>query len=868
MIQVSDLAALQSALAQREADIRLAAGIDARSPLTVNYALTLSSAAGGPFTLRKTAGFSGSLLRVVDGGALTVEHLILDGSLAGHYSENTANRSLIQVAGGSLHLGAGALLENNSSYQEGGGVYLSGDPAYTNRLLMDADARVAGCSSRTSGGGVMGALRSSGDSVTIRGAVSIDSNTASNGGGLYVRAYTPGVSAAVTVEGDASIVDNTAAGNGGGIYCSGYTGEGSGAIALILRGNAYADRNQALHGGGIAFFTVSAGDRLSLEGTATASDNTAAGNGGGVYLTAPTGGAEFSMAGGGLDGNTAGTGGGLYLLTASGGLISVAGGRISSNSAINGPAGSGGGLWLQNTSEAAGLNLILTSAEIERNRASAGGGGIALTGGAPAFGLTAEDTAVAENTAGGNGGGILIGAAGGGKVNFSLSALTRNRSGGSGGGMYYANTGPGASFLALRGATVSENSAQAEGGGLRLTSGTGYLETLLSGCAIQDNTASENSGGGVWNGGGDDHLIVRDGTLITRNRTVDGNGGGIYFNSDSGTLELSGAVQITYNEAASRESTFGGHGGGVCVVPGQVSVTNGVEIAFNRALLYGGGLSAAEGSSVAMAGGRIHDNVSGGSGGGVWNHGGSRFLMTGGAVYGNAAQVGGGFYNDDAGSLTVEDIGQVGAPEPNTAAVAPGIYNDALFYTRGERDLENGLAIAGREAVARLKGAMAAGAVVQLNATDYVAPDPARAPIVVAEATDAYPLLTGADAGAFRKPVQGFADWEVRLSSAGTQVVLVPAGAEARYTITYCGNDACGPCAHCLPPAQSVGAGESAVLPPCVPVRACYRFLGWNTKADGSGMAYRPGETIPEVESDLVLYAQWEPLTGCCCLLR
>ena len=33
-------------------------------------------------------------------------------------------------------------------------------------------------------------------------------------------------------------------------------------------------------------------------------------------------------------------------------------------------------------------------------------------------------------------------------------------------------------------------------------------------------------------------------------------------------------------------------------------------------------------------------------------------------------------------------------------------------------------------------------------------------------------------------------------------------------------------------------------------------FLGWNTKADGSGTAYQPGDKIT-VEEDIILYAQW-----------
>ena len=41
-----------------------------------------------------------------------------------------------------------------------------------------------------------------------------------------------------------------------------------------------------------------------------------------------------------------------------------------------------------------------------------------------------------------------------------------------------------------------------------------------------------------------------------------------------------------------------------------------------------------------------------------------------------------------------------------------------------------------------------------------------------------------------------------------------------------------------------------------------YEFIGWNTKADGSGKDYSPGDTFKwTAQSDLTLYAQWKPIT-------
>ncbi len=40
--------------------------------------------------------------------------------------------------------------------------------------------------------------------------------------------------------------------------------------------------------------------------------------------------------------------------------------------------------------------------------------------------------------------------------------------------------------------------------------------------------------------------------------------------------------------------------------------------------------------------------------------------------------------------------------------------------------------------------------------------------------------------------------------------------------------------------------------------KAGYKFIGWNTKADGSGENYKPGDEITVGEKDIVLYAIWE----------
>jgi uncharacterized repeat protein (TIGR02543 family) len=59
---------------------------------------------------------------------------------------------------------------------------------------------------------------------------------------------------------------------------------------------------------------------------------------------------------------------------------------------------------------------------------------------------------------------------------------------------------------------------------------------------------------------------------------------------------------------------------------------------------------------------------------------------------------------------------------------------------------------------------------------------------------------------------------------------------------------------------ESVEQGSPVVIDPNTGMltRAGFRFVGWNTAADGSGQSFAPGET-PNLPIGTVLYAQWEP---------
>lgn len=60
------------------------------------------------------------------------------------------------------------------------------------------------------------------------------------------------------------------------------------------------------------------------------------------------------------------------------------------------------------------------------------------------------------------------------------------------------------------------------------------------------------------------------------------------------------------------------------------------------------------------------------------------------------------------------------------------------------------------------------------------------------------------------------------------------------------------------PPPLPCKIGASATLPTDKPTLDGYVFSGWNTKPDGSGEKYGPGQDIT-LKEDLTLYAQWSP---------
>jgi hypothetical protein len=252
---------------------------------------------GGGRVVDLTGSAQGSLITVGEGVTLTLKNITFkglrssgDSDSANDSANNTA--SLIKVvAGGTLILGYRAVIRDNTTTSNGGGVYLEG----SGHLTMNTGSEISHNQAGTYGGGVYGET-----------------------GGASTFNMTGG-----------TISNNAATQAGGGVAI--YTG------TFTMTGGAIST-NSATAGGGVGIanngnFTMNSGE---IKG------NTATEVGGGVYIQSST----FALTGNGvitknISNHTSRGGGGVAIWEST---FTMTGGTISRNQAT-GTNGKGGGVW-------------------------------------------------------------------------------------------------------------------------------------------------------------------------------------------------------------------------------------------------------------------------------------------------------------------------------------------------------------------------------------------------------------------------------------------------------------------------------------------------------------------------------------------
>ena len=230
------------------------------------------------------------------------KHLTITGNGTGTLTLNGKSdkpQTLIMIEDtGYFTLDDGGILANNTAFEHGGAVYMTGG------TFTMSGGTIANNTASEHGGAV---YMTGGTFTMSRGTIANNTAKSGFGGGLYVDGSNKAVD--ITLSGNAKISNNTAT-NGGGVFM-----KGSG-TKITLSGTAEISNNKAVseseealatgHGGGVH---VDDGT-FSISDSVIITNNEAEKDGGGVYVHF---GGTFEMSGGKISGNEALYGNGVYV---------------------------------------------------------------------------------------------------------------------------------------------------------------------------------------------------------------------------------------------------------------------------------------------------------------------------------------------------------------------------------------------------------------------------------------------------------------------------------------------------------------------------------------------------------------------------
>ena len=417
--------------------------------------------------------------------------------------------------GGSFTLNGGNVIYNTATSgtiaNGGGGVYVQAGGTFT-FTTGSINNNKASTNNYGSGGGVcmLGTFNWNGGTI--------HTNTAKNGGGIYLGAN-------FTMPSGCELYSNTATINGGGVYVPA-------GVTFSMSGGEIYSNTATTSGGGVYVVGTNASTKgiFNMTGGTIGKDNSSkaylfnkAANGAGVYVAAY---GEFTMQDAEIMGNTATTsGGGVYVIA--NGTFSMTDSQIYGNSATT----SGGGLWTGGTSSMSGGTIGTASA----GNSSKAGGGVYVNAGTfnmtDGASITGNSTVVTSGT---TGGGVHFAT---GTFNMTDSEITNNTANTTGGGIHMAN-----GTLNLSDTEITGNTATTNGGGIYIAGGTSNLQngSIVSNNKVITSGTNSGYGGGIYSNAG---------TLNISNSTIQGNqslvnGGGIY---KKGTVYVWGIVVIKDN---------------------------------------------------------------------------------------------------------------------------------------------------------------------------------------------------------------------------------------------------------------------------------------------------------------------------------
>lgn len=580
---------------------------------------------------------------------------IVDGTITGAKDSGVT----IKDAGDTNVLLKDLTIEKNEGTQ-GGGVHIENSQNVTIDHCIIRDNKTTEVSPNTgasvdigAGGGVFVSDKSR---VTIQNGSTIQGNTGTRGGGIYVENSTVEVKNSMidgnTADDVPKKAPNSNKGLGGGIYSYESTltvtdstisgNEAKGSTSLIWYNSKDEISSEALGNGGGGICAVGKKSDVSLDGVtvtgnkatyskkgtgagieaqggsltvkdSTISNNEAQGNGGGIFSAE---GNVLDVSGSTIQGNKADNGGGIHMGEArdtskTPSKATITDTKILDNEAIG--SGEGGGVYVGGPR----ADATLKGCTVANNKSVSTGGGIA----AKLSTVTLDDTTV-ENNQAVNGGGLFhLGIAVPGSLTLQNGSIIRNNTASSmGGGLFlWGNVGlksenseiNGNKALYGAGIAASQYTANFASPKLELVdtkvNSNGDANTVMGGgiyaaqgvvlnaknTKFLDNTAK--SGGGI--------LLWSNSSADLNNSEVSGNkatgdGGGVYVYDATCSLTASNGTVFRENSAS--------NGGGI-LNNGVLTLKKGTSLVENSAGLYGGGLCSS-GTVEVESGAKLYNN--------------------------------------------------------------------------------------------------------------------------------------------------------------------------------------------------------------------------------------------------------------------
>lgn len=628
---------------------------------------------------------------------------IVDGTITGAKDSGVT----IKDAGDTNVLLKDLTIEKNEGTQ-GGGVHIENSQNVTIDHCIIRDNKTTEVSPNTgasvdigAGGGVFVSDKSR---VTIQNGSTIQGNTGTRGGGIYVENSTVEVKNSMidgnTADDVPKKAPNSNKGLGGGIYSYESTltvtdstisgNEAKGSTSLIWYNSKDEISSEALGNGGGGICAVGKKSDVSLDGVtvtgnkatyskkgtgagieaqggsltvkdSTISNNNARGNGGGIFSAE---GNVLDVSGSTIQGNKADNGGGIHTgeardVSKTPSKATITDTKILENEAIG--SGEGGGVHVGTRADA-----TLKGCTVANNKSVSTGGGIA----AKLSTVTLDDTTV-ENNQAVNGGGLFhLGIAVPGSLTLQNGSVIRNNTASSmGGGLFlWGNVGlksdnseiSGNKALYGAGIAASQYTANFASPKLELVdtkvNNNGDANTVMGGgiyaasgvTVTSKNTKflgnTANSGGGI--------LLYLNSSADLNNSEVSGNkatgnGGGVYVYDATCSLTAS-------NGTVFRENS-GYRGGGIFSSGGTVTVEDST-FEKNTATDDGGAIAATQNSSLTVRNSKVLENKAADTAGGILAEK-STLEVTDSIIDGNRASVGGGLCisDIDAPGETKED---------------------------------------------------------------------------------------------------------------------------------------------------------------------------------------------------------------------